>query len=231
MRQWTQDRGGGFPGVPPQPPAQCPRPRRAHPLGRMGPPRGCRSRAGVGPQGCGCVSRVTGAPRGAPCATGEGDEHESGQQGRRSEPLCLCRLRPGPGGGGEQGQGGTHPGLTVQTVAGSWGGHCPDRRRVLAGGHCPDQCRVLVACFSPSDQLPSSPGTLTLIHSEYPFPSSPELDRGPCVCRGDPYLPRTPQAASRPTLCSAAHSPGQLPLPDLSSHVHDRDHPARSLTG
>lgn len=126
---------------------------------------------------------------------------------------------------------GQGPGLTVQTIAGSWGGHCPDRHRVLAGGHCPDQCRVLVACFSPSDQLPSSPGTLTLIHSEHPFPSSPELDRGPCVCHGDPQLPRTPQAASRPTLCSAAHSPGQLPLPDLSSHIHDRDHPARSLTG
>lgn len=141
MRQWTQDRGGGFPGVPPQPPAQCPRLRRAHPLGRTGPPRGCRSRAGVGPQGCGCVSRVTGAPRGAPCATGEGDEHESGQQGRRSEPLCLCRLRPSPGGGGEQGQGGTHPGLTVQTGAGCWGvtlqtgagswASCPDWGRVL----------------------------------------------------------------------------------------------------
>ena len=84
------------------------------------------------------------------------------------------------------------PGLTVQTGAGSWGGgHCPDRRRVLGslsrlgqgpgltvqtiagswgGGHCPDHCRVLVACFSPSDQLPSSPGTLTLIRSEHPSP-------------------------------------------------------------
>ena len=86
----------------------------------------------MGPQGCGCVSTVTGAPRGAPCATGEGDEHESGQQGRRSEPLRLCRLRPSLGGVGEQGQGGTHAGLTVrpaqgpggvvtfQTIAGSW---------------------------------------------------------------------------------------------------------------
>ena len=156
----------------------------------------------MGPQGCGCVSTVTGAPRGPPCATGEGDEHESGQQGRRSEPLRLCRLRPSLGGGGEQGQGGTHAGLTVQTGAGSWahcpdwgrvlgGGslsrpaqgpgltiqtgagpwaHCPDHCRVLGGGHCPDHCRVLVACFSPSDQLPSSPGTLTLIRSEHPSP-------------------------------------------------------------
>ena len=96
----------------------------------------------MGPQGCGCVSTVTGAPRGAPCATGEGDEHESGQQGRRSEPLRLCRLRPSLGGGGEQGQGGTHAGLTVQTGAGSWA-HCPDWVRVLGGGHCPDRRRVL----------------------------------------------------------------------------------------
>ena len=85
-------------------------------------------------------------------------------------PGLTVQTGAGSWGGGSLSRPAQGPGLTIQTGAGPWA-HCPDHCRVLGGGgHCPDHCRVLVACFSPSDQLPSSPGTLTLIRSEHPSP-------------------------------------------------------------